>query len=104
MKVHLPTGQQTKTHSRETQEWLQDKSLNVLEWLSQIPDLNQMKHFWRDLKISVQKHITSNLTDLERICREERKKLLKYRCGKLVALYPRRLEAVIAAKGASTNY
>ena len=31
-------------------------------------------------------------------------KLPKYRCAKLVASYPRRLEAVIAAKGASTMY
>jgi hypothetical protein len=32
------------------------------------------------------------------------KKLPKYRCAKLVASYPRRLEAVIDAKGSSTNY
>jgi hypothetical protein len=31
-------------------------------------------------------------------------KLPKYRSAKLVASYPRRLEAVIAAKGASTKY
>ena len=45
-----------------------------------------------------------NLTELERICREECEKLPKYRCAKHVASYPRRLEAVIAAKGASTKY
>jgi hypothetical protein len=31
-------------------------------------------------------------------------KLPKYSCAKLVASYPRRLEPVIAAKGASTKY
>jgi hypothetical protein len=31
-------------------------------------------------------------------------KLPKYRCAKLVALYPRRLEAAITAEGASTKY
>ena len=45
-----------------------------------------------------------NLTELERICRDEWEKLTKYRCAKLVASYPRRIEAVIAAKGASTKY
>ena len=42
--------------------------------------------------------------ELERICREECKKFPKYRCAKLAASYPRRLEAKIAAKGASTEY
>ena len=86
------------------QEWLPDKSLNILEWPSQSPDLNHIKHLWRDLKIAMQRHSLSNLTELERICREEWEKLPKYRCVKLVASYPRRLEAVITAKGASTKY
>jgi hypothetical protein len=52
----------------------------------------------------VQCRSPSNLTQLERICREEWEKLPKYRCAKLVASYPRRLEGVIAAKCASTKY
>jgi hypothetical protein len=51
----------------------------------------------------VQQRSTSNLTELERIYRKEWEKLPEYRCAKLVASYPRRLEAVIAAKGASTK-
>ena len=56
------------------------------------------------LKIAVQHRSPSNLTELERIFREEWEKFPKYRCAKLVASFPRRLEAVIAAKGASTKY
>ena len=86
------------------QEWLQDKSLNALEWPSRGPDLNLVEHLWRDLKIAVQRRSPSNLTELERICREDWEKLLKYRCAKLVAAFPRIPEAVIADRGASTMY
>ena len=53
------------------QERLRDRSLNVLEWPIQSPDLNPIEHLWRDLKIAVQQRSPSNLTELERICREE---------------------------------
>jgi hypothetical protein len=55
------------------------------------------EHLWRDLELAVQRSSPSNLTELEGICREE---LSKYRCAKLIVT-PRRLEAVIAAKGAA---
>jgi hypothetical protein len=93
-----------KHTAKTTQDWLLDKSLNVLEWPSQSPGLNQTEHLWRDLKIAVQQRSPSNLTELEWICREESEKLPKYMCAKLVVSFPRRLEAVIAAKGASTKY
>jgi transposase len=67
-------------------------------------DLNPIEHLLRDLKIAVQQHSPSNLTELKGICREECEKLPKYRCAKLVASNPRRLNAVIAAKRVSTNY
>ena len=34
-------------------------------------DYDPIEHLWRDLKIAVQQHSPSNLTELERICREE---------------------------------
>ena len=89
---------------KTTEQWIRDNSVNVLEWTSQSPYMNLIKHLWRDLKMAVDPRSPSNLTELERICREEWQKIPKSRCEKLVASYPRRLEAVIAAKGASTKY
>jgi hypothetical protein len=94
----------TKHTAMTMQEWLRDKSLNVLEWPNQSPDLNPIQHFWRDLKIAVRQRSPSNLTELERICREDWEKLPKYRCAKLVASHPRSLNDVIPSKGASTKY
>ena len=54
--------------AKTTQEWLEDKSLNVLEWPRQSQELNLIEHLWRDLKIAVQQCSPSNLTELERIC------------------------------------
>uniref|UniRef100_A0AAZ3QU66 Tc1-like transposase DDE domain-containing protein n=1 Tax=Oncorhynchus tshawytscha TaxID=74940 RepID=A0AAZ3QU66_ONCTS len=93
-----------KRSAKTTQEWLWDKFLNVLEWPNQSPDLNQIEHLWRDLKIALQRRSPSTLSELQRICTEEWEKLPKYRCAKLAALYPRTLKAVITAKGASTKY
>ncbi|KAG2465062.1 TCB1 transposase, partial [Polypterus senegalus] len=93
-----------KHTAKVSKEWLQDNSVNVLEWPSQSPDLNLIEHFWRDLKMAVHRHFPSNLKELERCCKEEWAKLAKDRCAKLVASYSKRLEAVIAAKGASTKY
>ncbi|KAG2469549.1 TC1A transposase, partial [Polypterus senegalus] len=84
--------------------WLQDNSVNVLEWPNQSPDLNPIQHLWRDLKMVVHRRFSFNLLELERCCKKEWAKLAKDRCAKLVASYSKRLEAVIAAKGASTKY
>ncbi|KAG2461570.1 TCB1 transposase, partial [Polypterus senegalus] len=93
-----------KRTAKISKEWLQENSVNVLEWPSQSPDLNPIEHLWRDLKMTVHRRFPSNLIELERCCKEEWAKLAKDRCAKLVASYSKRLEAVIAVKGASTKY
>ncbi|KAG2465704.1 TCB1 transposase, partial [Polypterus senegalus] len=93
-----------KHTAKISKEWLQDNSVNVLEWPSQSPDLNPIEHLWKDLKMAVHQHFPSNLMELERCCKEEWTKLAKDRCAKLVVSHSKRLEAVIAAKGASTKY
>ncbi|KAI2648153.1 Transposable element Tcb1 transposase [Labeo rohita] len=85
-------------------EWLHNNSVTVLEWPSQSPDLNPIEHLWRDLKMAVHQRLPSNLTELERICKEEWQRIPKSRCEKLVASFPKRLMAVLDQKGASTKY
>ncbi|KAG2460776.1 TCB1 transposase, partial [Polypterus senegalus] len=93
-----------KYTAKISKEWLQDNSVNVLEWPSKSPDLNLIEHLWRDLKMAVHRRFPFNLMELERCCKEEWAKLAKDRRAKLVASYSKRLEAVIAAKGALTKY
>uniref|UniRef100_A0A9J8B873 Tc1-like transposase DDE domain-containing protein n=1 Tax=Cyprinus carpio carpio TaxID=630221 RepID=A0A9J8B873_CYPCA len=90
--------------SNKTMEWLHNNSVTVLEWPSQSPDLNPIEHLWRDLKMAVHQRLPSNLTELEKICKEEWQRIPKSRCEKLVASFPKRLMAVLYQKGASTKY
>ncbi len=93
-----------KHTAKITKEWLHNNSVTVLEWPSQSPDLNPIEHLWRDLKMAVHQRLPSNLTELERICKEECQRIPKSRCEKLVASFPKRLMAVLNQKGASTKY
>ncbi len=93
-----------KLTAKITKEWLHNNSVTVLEWPSQSPDLNPIEHLWRDLKMAVHQRLPSNLTELERICKEEWQRIPKSRCEKLVASFPKRLMAVLNQKGASTKY
>ena len=76
-----------KHTAKKMKEWLQDNSVNVLEWPSQSPDFSPIKHLCRDLKMAVHRRSPSNLMELEWFCKEEWAKLAKDRCAKLVASY-----------------
>ncbi len=93
-----------KHTAKITKEWLHNNTVTVLEWPNQSPDLNPIEHLWRDLKMAVHQRLPSNLTELERICKEEWQRIPKSRCEKLVASFPKRLMAVLNQKGASTKY
>ncbi len=101
----LPSNKtMTLSTAKITKEWLHNNSVTVLEWPSQSPDLNPIEHLWRDLKMALHQRLPSNLTERERICKEEWQRIPKSRCEKLVASFPKRLMSVLNPKGASTKY
>ncbi|KAL0153766.1 hypothetical protein M9458_050882 [Cirrhinus mrigala] len=77
-----------KHTAKITKEWLHNNSVTVLEWPSQSPDLNPIERLWRDLKMAVHQRLPSNLTELERICKEEWQRIPKSRLRKPVASFP----------------
>ncbi len=76
-------------HTAKITKMAHNNSVTVLEWPSQSPDLNPIEHLWKDLKMAVHQRLPSNLTELERICKEEWQRIPKSRCEKLVASFPK---------------
>ena len=70
-------GNDSKHTAKRIQKWLRDKTLNVLERPNQRPDLHPITLLWRAMKIAVHRRSPSNLTEHEKICREEWEKLSK---------------------------
>ncbi len=67
-------------------------------------DLNPIEHLWRDLKMAVHWRSPSNLTELERISKEEWQKIPNPGVQSRLRHTQKDLKAVIAAKDASTKY
>ena len=64
-----------KNCSKSTKAFTQWNKYNLLEWLSQSPDLNIIENLWDDLKRAVHARHPSNLTELEMYCKEEWSKI-----------------------------
>ena len=52
-----------KYKDKDTLELLNKNKINVVEFPGQSPDLNQIEHLWRDLKITVNRCSLSNLAE-----------------------------------------
>ena len=93
-----------KHSSKSTKAWLENKGWKVLEWPSQSPDLNE--NLWWDLKKAVAaiRPTCTSIADLETIAQEERAKIPKEHCEKLMRGYSTRLQEVIAANGCCAKY
>ena len=99
--------------SHAAREWLEEHGIWVLDWRALSPDLNPIEHLWYALKRAVlavypnldqQGNTEEARESLIRACQEQWKVIRRSLLRKLIMSMPRRIEAVIKARGWQTKY
>ncbi|OXA56016.1 Transposable element Tc1 transposase [Folsomia candida] len=93
-----------KHTAKSTKEWFAKNQIKVLPWAAQSPDLNPIEHLWAELERKIANRNPSNKEDLKRILAEAWEDIDPDFTKKLVDSMPRRIQAVIEAKGGPTRY
>ncbi|GFW21422.1 transposable element Tcb1 transposase [Trichonephila clavipes] len=85
-------------------EWLFYHCQNKHNTPPQSPDLNVIENLWSHLERAVQKHQITSKEQLKSVLQEDWLNIAPETTRHLVESMPRRLEAVISAKGYATKY
>lgn len=95
-----------KHKSRRATKWFEDHEYIVMVWPSQSPDLNPIEHLWVFLKrrLADYPEPPKGILELWERAEAEWNKIPKETVQNLIESMPRRMEAVIKAKGGYTKY
>ncbi len=90
--------------AKGTKSWFNDHGVTVLDWPANSPDLNPIENLWGIVKRKMRDTRPNNADDLKATVKETWASIPPQQCHKLITSKPRRIEAVIKAKGAPTKY
>ncbi|KAK3509292.1 hypothetical protein QTP70_028577 [Hemibagrus guttatus] len=93
--------------AKTTKSWLNDHGVGVLDWPANSQDLNPIGNLWGIVKLSIEKMRNKrpkNADELKATVKETWASIPPQQCHKLITSMPRRIEAVIKAKGAPAKY
>ncbi len=90
--------------AKGTKSWFSDHGVTVLDWPANSPDLNPVENLWGIVKRKMRDTRPNNADDLKATVKETWASIPPQQCHKLITSMPRRIEAVIKAKGALTKY
>ncbi len=85
--------------AKSTKSWLNEHGVGVLDWPANLPDLNPIENLEK-----MRNKRPKNADELKAIVKETWASIPPQQCHKLITSMPRRIEAVIKAKGAPTKY
>jgi transposase len=95
-----------KHTSRKARNWMEENNIMLLDWPPQSPDLNPIEHLWQHIKMQLAKHETpaKGVWEIWERVAEVWNNIELEVCQNLIESMPRRVEAVIKAKGGNTKY
>ena len=93
-----------KHTAKSVKNFLSDKTVRVLEWPAQSPDLNPIENLWHKLQQGIRGKKFKKPDELFAALQTEWSQLPSDYMHKLVESMPRRCQAVIKSKGAPTKY
>ncbi len=86
--------------AKGTKSWFNDHGVTVLDWPANSPDLNPIENLWGIVKRKMKDTRPNNADELKATVKETWASIPPQQCHKLITSMPRRIEAVIKAKGA----
>ena len=90
--------------AKTTGKWFTDHGITVLNWLANSPDLNPIENLWDIVKRKLRDARPNTLDELKAAIEASWASIRPQQCHRLIASMPRRIEAVISAKGFLTKY
>lgn len=93
-----------KHTAKKTQTFFRSNRIKLLDWPPQSPDLNPIENLWSILDEKIDKTGVTNKENYFAALRKTWEELDKKYLQNLVESMPRRLQAVIKAKGSHTKY
>jgi transposase len=95
-----------KHTSKRAQTWFKDHDFTVMRWPPQSPDINPIEHLWDHIKRKLDEYENppNSLHELWERVEREWEAIDKSVCQRLIESMPRRIAAVLKAKGGYTKY
>jgi transposase len=86
--------------------WLEEQDFTTMVWPAQSPDLNPIEHLWGYLKrrLAGYEYPPNGVHELWERVQVEWEKITAEECQTLIESMPRRVQAVLRAKGGYTKY